>query len=357
MVPFGDRTVMESIRAEIATAGPMRFDRFMEVTLYGPGGFFRSGALRSQREGDFLTSPEVSPSFGTTLARAVAEERARVGRPFVLIEAGAGSGSLLQPLLDALDPAPDRVFVTETSPAARRSLAERLPEAGVIDSLDEAPAGISGVILANELLDNLPAALAVRRGPGWSERAVDAAGTGLAWVEVPARAEVAAWAGGHGGRVPEGGQVEAQLAAGSWLVAALGRLSSGAVIVIDYGDTAEGLEGRRPDGTVRTYRNHHLGPDPLDDPGSTDVTMDVNFSALASVAVEHGATTELWRQDEYLAEWGLLAIIEDLRRRELESAASGTAMERLRRRNLVIGAETLLHPRGLGDFRVLVAKV
>jgi SAM-dependent MidA family methyltransferase len=248
----GDPAVMESIRAEIAATGPMRFDRFMEMTLYGPGGFFRSERLRSQREGDFLTSPEVSPSFGTTLARAVAEERARVGRPFVLVEAGAGSGSLLRPLLDALDPAPDQVFVTEASPAARHSLADRLPEASVIDSLDETPAGIRGVILANELLDNLPAALAIRRGRGWTERAVDAAGAGLAWTEVPARAEVAAWAGGHGGRVPDGGQVEAQLAACSWLLAALGRLSSG-VIVIDYGDTAEGWRPS-PDGTVRTYR-------------------------------------------------------------------------------------------------------
>jgi SAM-dependent MidA family methyltransferase len=85
--------------------------------------------------------------------------------------------------------------------------------------------------------------------------------------------------------------------------------------------------------------------------------MDVNFSALASVAVEYGATSEVWRQDEFLAEWGLLGVIEDLRRRELESAASGTPMERLRWRNLVTGAETLLHPRGLGDFRVLVARV
>jgi SAM-dependent MidA family methyltransferase len=40
------------------------------------------------------------------------------------------------------------------------------------------------VIIANELLDNLPAAVAVRRGGGWMERAVIAEDDGLGYVEV-----------------------------------------------------------------------------------------------------------------------------------------------------------------------------
>lgn len=357
MASSGDPTVMESIRAEIAATGPMRFDRFMELTLYGPGGYFRSPVLHSQRAGDFLTSPEVSPSFGATLANAVAFERERVGRPFTVVESGAGSGSLLRPLVDALEPSPDRVIAIEVSSAARGALIERLPEAEVVDSFDAVPVSFSGVMLANELLDNLPAALGIRRGSTWLERAVGTSGESLTWVEVEARTDVVRWAEFHGGRVPDGGQVEVQIEAGRWLAAALGRLSAGAVIVIDYGETAEGLEHRRPEGTVRTYQNHHLGPDPLVAPGLTDVTMDVNFTALASIAVEHGAITELWRQDDYLAQWGLLGLIEELKSREHEAAVAGTAMERLRRRSLVTGAETLLHPRGLGDFRVLVARV
>lgn len=357
MTPEGPSSVVEAMLSEIEATGPMRFDRFMELTLYGSGGYFRSDVLRSQRAGDFLTSPEVSPLFGTTLTRAAEAERHRVGGPFTVVEAGAGSGSLLQPLVESMEPPPDRVIAVEVSPAAQRALIERVPGVEVVESFDAVPGEVLGVILANELLDNLPAALAVRHGRSWRERAVGSRAGALAWVEVEARDEVARWASTHGGRVPEGGQVEVQLEAGRWLVEALRRLRSGGVIVIDYGDTAEGLEHRRPEGTVRTYRDHHLGPDPLTDPGSTDVTMDVNFTALASVAAEHGADVELWRQDEYLVRWGLLDRIEVLRRQELEAAAAGTVMERLRRRNLVTGAETLLHPRGLGDFRVLVARV
>jgi SAM-dependent MidA family methyltransferase len=353
----GATPVAAAIRSEIAQSGPMRFDRFMELSLYGPGGYFQADVLRSQRAGDFLTSPEVSPAFGATLAKVADSERSRVGRPFTVAEVGAGSGSLLRSLLDGLEPPADSVTAVEVSPAARRSLTQLVPEAEIGDSFDVVPHGVMGVIIANELLDNLPAAIAIRRGAGWRERAVEVSGPGLAWTEVESRAHVAAWANAQAGSISEGGQVEVQIAATEWVANAVDRLASGALIVIDYGDTAEGLGSRRSEGTMRTYRNHHLGSDPLVEPGSTDVTMDVDFTALASVALEHGAQTEVWRQDEFLERWGLLDHIADLKRHEFEASASGETMARLRWRSLVTGAETLLHPRGLGDFRVLVARV
>jgi SAM-dependent MidA family methyltransferase len=349
-------TVVAGLRDEIAASGPMPFDRFMEVVLYGPGGYFSSGALRSHREGDFLTSPEVSPLFGETLAAAVVAERERVGEPFTVVEVGAGTGSLLRPLLDALDPSPDRVVAVEVSPAAVEVLRERVPEAEVASSLDVVAPPMTGVVIANELVDNLPAAVAIRRGDGWTEVAVGDSDDGLVWVEAAARPEVARWAALNAGTVAEGARVEVQLAAGAWMRGVLGRMGTGMVLVIDYGDTSEGLSTRRAEGTVRTYRGHHLGPDPLVEPGSTDVTMDVDFSALASAALEAGASTELWRQDEYLAEWGLLDRIASLRNEEHAAAAAGDTMGRLRLRDRLTGAETLLHPRGLGDFRVLVVR-
>jgi len=114
--------------------------------------------------------------------------------------------------------------------------------------------------------------------------------------------------------------------------------------------------GRRASGTVRTYRAHHLGPDPLLEPGSTDITMDVDFSALAAVVEECGATVEYSSQADFLTRWGLRDRLTDLRHRELEAARGSDTMERLMFRSRVTEAETLLHPRGLGDFRVLVAR-
>ena len=150
--------------------------------------------------------------------------------------------------------------------------------------------------------------------------------------------------------------VECQLQAGQWITEALGRLEAGVLAVIDYGDTAEGLESRRAEGTLRTYRAHHLGPHPLAEPGKTDITADLNFTAMMETAREAGASVSLHRQDEFLEELGLGERIEKLRRQESEFSRSGEELRRLEIRSLRTGAEALRHPRGLGDFRVLIAR-
>jgi SAM-dependent MidA family methyltransferase len=77
---------------------------------------------------------------------------------------------------------------------------------------------------------------------------------------------------------------------------------------------------------------------------------------MVAAAESTGAAVELLRQDDFLAGLGLRDIVRDLRRNELDLARSGDAMARLIVRSEMTNAETLLHPRGLGDFRVLVAR-
>lgn len=345
-------TLRQRLVAQIEATGPIPFEEFMEAALYDrEWGFFSQATLRSTKGGDFLTSPEVSRLFGETLARFVADENQRLGEPFRLVEAGAGSGSLLRALL-AVQPV--EAWAVDVSPAARQVLAEVAGH--VVEDLSAVPGPFRGVILANELLDNLPMAMAVRTGTSWRERWVGCEGEMLVLVDAPPRNEIAQWCDRYAGPVPEGGVVEVQIAAGQWLSRSLGLLSAGSVLIIDYGETAENLLPRRSEGTLRTYRAHHLGPHPLDEPGATDITADVNFTALVETAQEAGADIELIRQDDFLTSLGLRDRLSALRRRELELARDGDLTERLAVRSLRTDAETLLHPRGLGDFRVLVAR-
>jgi SAM-dependent MidA family methyltransferase len=351
-----DQTVAASlkglIRNRISEEGPLPFEVFMEMALYHPYlGFFSSDRLRSEKAGDFLTSPEVSGLFGETLAVYVSQERERLGEPFQLVEAGAGSGSLVRSLLSKLEV---EVVAVEASPAARAALLDLLPGGAIRAAL---PDRVRGVILANEMIDNLPMALSQRVGGSWRERWVGSEADGLVFVDSDPRPEVEAWLEAYAGEVPDGGWVEAQLMASAWLLDALHKLEQGSVVLIDYGDTAENLLPRRQDGTLRTYRAHHLGPHPLDEPGETDITADVNFTALAATAQEAGASVTLLRQDEFLSELGLRERLSELRYAELQAARSGDEATRLQLRSQRTEAETLLHPRGLGDFRVLVASV
>ena len=324
----------------------------MELALYGPDGYFTSGPLRSAKAGDFLTSPEVSSMFGSTLAVFVEQEMVRIREPFHLIEVAAGSGTLLGPLLATF---PVSAWAVEVSASARNAICAILPEQQVVGDLAEISDPIRGVILANEFVDNLPMAIAQLTPVGWRERWVGLDGDQLTFVDHEVRQEVANWLHSYSGPVEPGGWVEVQLEAAAWLKTALERLTAGSVVLIDYGDLAENLAPRRRDGTLRTYRSHHLGPHPLDEPGATDITADVNFSALVAVAQSAGASVELHRQDDFLASLGLRQRLADLRRTELELARRGETDARLRTRSLVSEAETLLHQRGLGDFRVLVA--
>lgn len=351
---YGPQVVKADLLRHISRHGPMPFEEFMGRALYGPAGFFGSADLRSVKSGDFLTSPEVSSMFGETLAGFVAAEHARIGDPFRLVEVAAGSGSLLRAVLEAVDVP---VAAVEVSPGAQNALRALLGDKQVHESLETVPKPIRGVVIANELVDNLPMAIAQLGESGWRERWVGIDDGGLCMVDADPRPEVVDWLERFAGPVETGGWVEVQLEAWEWITESLAALESGALLVIDYGDLAENLAPRRRDGTLRTYRSHHLGPHPLDEPGATDITADVNFTALVVAAEEAGADVELVRQDDFLARWGLRERISELRHRELQLAREGNEMKRLEVRTLRQEAETLMHPRGLGDFRVLTAHV
>ncbi|CAN5668628.1 SAM-dependent methyltransferase [soil metagenome] len=340
---------MQSLRAALMH-GPIPFEQFMEIALYGGGGFFRGNTIRSVSDGDFLTSPEVSPLFGTTVAEFVRQEHGRLGEPFLLVDVGAGSGSLLRSLLAEC---PVEAWAVEVSPPARGSLTRLLPAGRVVTSLAELPSPLRGVVIANELIDNLPMALAQKNDGEWRERWVGLEGDTFVMVDADPRPAVLDWLNRFAGPVAKGGWVEVQSQAQAWLSELMSRLIEGSVVIVDYGELAENLSHRREAGTLRTYRGHHLGPDPLLEPGTTDITADVNFTALIATSEESGWTTELFRQDDFLRKYGLDERLAELRSREVMAV---DAKEKLTLRSERIGGETLLHERGLGDFRVLVIR-
>src|SRR5690606_36957636 len=95
------------------------------------------------------------------------------------------------------------------------------------------PERIRGVVVANELLDNIPMALAQKVGGRWRERWVGLDGDGLCFVDAPVRPEVGEWLDRHAAAVDEGGWVEVQLGAAAWVREVLDRLEAGALLVID----------------------------------------------------------------------------------------------------------------------------
>src|SRR6202790_3114415 len=152
----------EYLAAEIAAAGWMSFERFMDLALYAPGlGYYSAGARKLGAGGDFTTAPEVSPLFGACVARQCAEILEKLGEGSIL-EIGAGSGRLAADILlrlETLGVLPARYWILEISAdlrdRQRRYIAQQLPHLQRrVHWLDRPPdTAFDGLVLANEVLD------------------------------------------------------------------------------------------------------------------------------------------------------------------------------------------------------------
>ena len=367
----------------IRDRGPMTVAAFMQMALYHPElGYYTSAPRRTGRAGDFYTSVDVGPQFGALLAAQLDEmRRAHAASPradghlhaggaesraggFDLVEVGAGNGQLARDVLDAAEStypalyAAARLTLVETSPAARAAQPETLGRhrdrlhAGAA----ELPDRISGVILANELLDALPTHAVTMTADGLRELYVDAEGDRLVeragppsspalghYVERLAVTPGPGWRG------------EVSLAAIDWVRTAARRLTRGFLLLIDYGHAARELyAGHHARGTLTTFQRHLVdaagadsdqpdGPAWLADPGDRDITSHVDFTSVEGAARDEGLEVlGLTDQTRFLLGLGALD----------PPPSPASAGEALRHR---LALKTLLVPGGMGStHQVLV---
>jgi len=261
----------DAVAGAIRDHGPITFAEYMELALYGPGGFFEDPPIGL--DGHFVTSPHVHPVFAELLARAIADLHGRLGepRPFGVTEVGAGDGTLARQLLEHLGDLDAEYSAVETSPGARRALGA-MEGVRVAERMEASPQ----LILANELMDNLPFRRLRGTTSGTKEILIGLDGDRLVErLGEPPSHEVAALRDGEEAVLPEGamafiGEVAARLA------------HPGYALLIDYGGVGE------PGGPPHGYRAHRPVEDLLDQPGATDITSGIDFQLIAGHAEEQG---------------------------------------------------------------------
>jgi SAM-dependent MidA family methyltransferase len=214
------------------------------------------------------------------------------------------------------------------------------PAGPIAVSLDALPPpGSAHVVLANELLDNLPVRLLERADDGWLEVWVAAEGSRLVEVLLPA-GDVAFAADAE-----VGARIAWQRHAVRWVSDALEVAER--VVVIDYATTTDAMARRPWREWLRTYRGHAGGGDPLSDLGLQDVTCEVAIDQLAVVREPQTVET----QAAFLHALGLDELVIEGRAAWEAGAATG-GLEAIRGRSRVGEAEALTDASGLGGFTV-----
>jgi SAM-dependent MidA family methyltransferase len=322
--------VADAIRAAIRDHGPIGFDEFMELALYGPDGYYARPPVGPA--GDFVTSPHVHPVFGVLLANAIRGLHIALGSPspFHVSEVGAGDGTLARQLLEELADLDVRYTAVEVSAGACAALGE-IDGVEVATELGDEP----HVVLAHELLDNLP----FRRIRGDREVRVGLDGDRLVEVDVP-------WEGEPG---PFDAETIVPVGASAFVDLLAETLARGYALVIDYGDV--GSAGGEPHG----YRGHRVVDDILADPGSTDITAGVDFALIAARAQERGLTAAptITQRDALLA-LGFETWIRTELERQTTLLDAGAGLEAVRTWGGRSRATLLIDPAGLGRLRWLL---
>ncbi|MEW2356363.1 SAM-dependent methyltransferase [Spirillospora sp. NPDC029432] len=255
----------------------------MERALYGPDGFYRRG----ERPGEhFRTSVHASPGFAAALARLLTEVDADLGRPprLDLVDVGAGGGGLLAAITANVPPdLAGRLALTAVEVAP--------PPAGIPDRIrwrDTLPGEITGLVIANEWLDNVPLDVVEQTPDGPRTVLVDPA-TGTERPGPPPTGEDADWLERWWPLREPGDRAEVGHPRCDAWAAVLRRLRRGVAVAMDYSHS----RATRPVyGTLTGYRDGATVPAVPD--GSCDVTAHVALDACTRAGEQAGATASLF---------------------------------------------------------------
>ena len=394
-----DTQLALKLKERIGSYGPMSIADYMDACLNDDEfGYYRTARVLG-RDGDFITAPEISQTFGELLGLWAVSVWESWGRSdnFNLVELGAGRGTLLADALRAARVMPSfleavHVYIFESNPILQRQQAETLKDIGVqvswlesepLDKLDEiniedkdfehkipdawknddfyvvkAPEIRPGqtLLIANEFLDCLPVSQFVRKSdtpPGWVRRRVGldddgnlqfVTGRFAPPVNSPLPSELRQLDLGCGDLARDDGAI---IETRDLTHSALGELydlvawsseQPHAALFIDYGHAKTEVGD-----TLQAVRDHEF-EHPLTSPGEADLSAHVDFQQVARQMREmEYAVDGPILQGDFLGRLGIMERASKLMRENPDKAGA-----------IETSVARLMSPSGMGSrFKVI----
>lgn len=288
------------ILEEISRQGPLTFARYMDLALYSPGlGYYSAGASKFGEAGDFITAPEISPIFSQCVARQCHQILQDLNGGDIL-ELGAGTGVMAVDILKELkcnQCLPKHYLILEVSADLRERqktcLQKQIPE--LFDRvvwLNRLPVDFVGVILGNEVMDALPVHKFRIENNIIKEIYVDCEKGEFLWkITDPLSINLIQKIWNLDIDFPDGYESEINLLLTPWIASLANVLKKGLILLIDYGfPRHEYYHLERNRGTIACHYQHRSHFDPLILPGIQDITVHVDFTAVAEAAAYHRLT-------------------------------------------------------------------
>ncbi len=322
-------TLREIIEQEIADSGPIAFSRYMELCLYHPElGYYSRNAEQFGKAGDFFTSSDVHAVFGRLLARQFEEVWRLLGSPkgIEILELGPGRGLFARDVLDWSQKKFPGFFhalhysLAEQSPSLRRRIeqtlavhlrsgraslvCEKSQGKGTTSVVPPSPAMIRAlapevpvIVFANEFFDAL--SVEVISNQGKLHLSCNSGRFTEVWIS--AANEELEFLDRHSVHPEPRERVEIPMAASHFMSQIARTIETGIFLTIDYGYTQQEQLAGRHRGTLKAIRQHSVSAHPYEAPGEQDITADVNFTALSSMAEQGGMVVQPLRtQSQFL---------------------------------------------------------
>ncbi len=283
----------------IAAGGKLSFAKFMEIALYMPEfGYYMNSLPKFGAIGDFITAPELSPLFSQCIATQCLQIIPELPDANI-IEFGAGSGIMAANILLYLESSaclPKHYYIIEISPYLRKqqqqTLQQRCPHLlANVTWLEAMPnKEITGIVLANEVLDAMPVEQFTVKNGEFQQCFVAEKNDEWIFLEQPVENVELLNALRHlqeeGIAFAEGYRSEINLNITPWLSTIASDLQKGVILFIDYGySRQEYYHRQRYAGTLQCHYQHRVHSDPLRLIGEQDITAHVDFTAVAEAAL------------------------------------------------------------------------
>ncbi|MFO1443478.1 SAM-dependent methyltransferase [Bacillus sp. Bva_UNVM-123] len=327
---------------------------FISQVLYHPElGYYMKEKVKIGREGDFITSSNVSNIYGQAVAKWFYKYMNEHKLPPFVCEIGAGTGRFAQAFIEEWSKLTSQTlnyFILEESTYHRlqqKKIITFNENIRQIENLaDISP--FNGMIFSNELFDAFPVHVIERHGDILMEVMITVQNNELVEKLVPLADErIFSFLAESGLQLVDRQRIEIPLQMEEMVHEIASTMEKGIVLTVDYGYSNE--EWRAPwrkDGSLRGYYQHQQINNVLLHPGEMDITSHVHFDSLIRMGTNSGLIfNEKWRQDEFLLTSG---IIEELQEHYDPNPFSETS-----KRNRAI--RSLIMPTGMSSaFHVIL---